>query len=142
MLLIDGGKSQLSFVKKVIDESRHNDLKVISIVKGVNRVRATETIIEEKGVLELDKHSKAFLLLQEVRDESHRFAIQAQRKKKRSKITRSELDSIEGIGKVKKQRLIKKFKSIKNIKSASKQDLMLVDGINEKIVMKIKENLK
>ena len=48
----------------------------------------------------------------------------------------------EGIGKVKKQRLIKKFKSIKNIKSASKQDLMLVDGINEKIVMKIKENLK
>ena len=80
--------------------------------------------------------------MQEVRDESHRFAIQAQRNKKRSKITKSELDSIEGIGKVKKQRLIKKFKSIKNIKSASKQDLMLVEGINEKIVMKIKENFK
>ena len=142
LLLIDGGWSQLNFVNKVINESRHNDLKVISIVKGANRVRATETIIGETGILELDKHSKAFLLLQEVRDESHRFAIQAQRKKKRSKITRSELDNIEGIGKVKKQRLIKKFKSIKSIKSASKQDLMLVEGINEKIVMKIKENLK
>tara|TARA_A100001015_G_scaffold163205_1_gene181394 strand:- start:467 stop:2248 length:1782 start_codon:yes stop_codon:yes gene_type:complete len=142
LILIDGGKSQLNFVKKVIKESRHNDLEVISIVKGANRVRATETIIGETGILELDKHSKAFLLLQEVRDESHRFAIQAQRKKKRSKITRSELDSIKGIGKVKKQRLIKKFKSIKNIKSASKIDLMLVKGINEKIVMKIKENLK
>ena len=142
LLLIDGGKSQLNFVRRVICESRHNDLKVISIVKGANRVRATETIIGETGVLELDKYSKAFLLLQEVRDESHRFAIQAQRKKKRSKITKSELDSIDGIGKVKKQRLIKKFKSIKNIKSASQKDLMLVKGINEKIVMKIKENLK
>ena len=142
LLLIDGGRTQLNFVKKVINESKHNDLKVISIVKGANRVRATETIIEETGILELDKYSKAFLLLQEVRDESHRFAIQAQRKKKRSKITKSELDSIEGIGKVKKHRLIKKFKSVKNIKSASKNDLMLVEGINEKIVMKIKENLK
>ncbi len=142
LLLIDGGKSQLNFVRRIINGSRHSDLKVISIAKGANRLRATETIIGEKGILELDKYSKAFLLLQEVRDESHRFAIQAQRKNKRSKITKSELDSIEGIGKVKKQRLIKKFKSVKNIKSASKKDLMLVEGINEKIVMKIKENLK
>ncbi len=142
LLLIDGGRSQLNYVKKVIHESRHKDLKVISIVKGVNRVRATETIIGETGVLELDKYSKAFLLLQEVRDESHRFAIKAQRKKKRSRITKSELDTIEGIGRVKKLKLIKKFKSIKNIKSASKKDLMLVEGINEKIAMKIKENLK
>ena len=142
LLLIDGGKYQLNFVKKVINESRHDDLKVISIMKGANRIRATETIIGETGVVELDKYSKAFLLLQEVRDESHRFAIKAQRKKKRSKITLSELDKIEGIGKVKKQRLIKQFKSIKNIKLASRTDLMLVEGINEKIVMKIKENLK
>ena len=142
LLLIDGGKYQLNFVKKVINESRHDDLKVISIMKGANRIRATETIIGETGVVELDKYSKAFLLLQEVRDESHRFAIKAQRKKKRSKITLSELDKIDGIGKVKKQRLIKQFKSIKNIKLASRTDLMLVEGINEKIVMKIKENLK
>ena len=142
LLLIDGGKSQLKFVNRVIHESDHNEIEVISIVKGSNRVRATETIIGKTGVVELDKYSKAFLLLQEIRDESHRFAIQAQRKKKSSKITESELDSIEGIGKVKKQRLIKKFKSIKKIKLASKTDLMLVEGINEKIVMKIRENLK
>ena len=142
LILIDGGKTQLRYVNDVISKSKYKHLEVISIVKGSNRVRATETIISKSGVVQLDKHSKAFLLLQEIRDESHRFAIQAQRKKKRSKITRSELDNIEGIGKVKKQRLIKKFKSIKSIKSASKQDLMLVEGINEKIVMKIKENLK
>ena len=142
LVLIDGGKSQLKFVNRVIHESDHKEIEVISIVKGSNRFRATETIIGKTGVVELDKYSKAFLLLQEIRDESHRFAIQAQRKKKSSKITKSELDSIEGIGKVKKQRLIKKFKSIKKIKLASKTDLMLVEGINEKIVMKIRENLK
>ena len=142
LVLIDGGKSQLKFVNRVIHESDHKEIEVISIVKGSNRFRATETIIGKTGVVELDKYSKAFLLLQEIRDESHRFALQAQRKKKSSKITKSELDSIVGIGKVKKQRLIKKFKSIKKIKSASKTDLMLVEGINEKIVMKIRENLK
>ena len=142
LLLIDGGRPQLNYVEKAIRKSRHNDLKVFSIVKGVNRVRATETIIGETGVIELDKYSKAFLLLQEVRDESHRFAIQAQRKKKRSKITKSELDSIKGIGKVKKQRLIKKFKSIKNIRTATITELMTVEGINEKIAITIKKKMK
>jgi excinuclease ABC subunit C len=123
----------LKFVKKVIDESEHKDLEVISIVKGANRVRATETIIGKTGVLELDKYSKAFLLLQEIRNESHRFALQAQRKKKRSKITKSELDNIKGIGNILKHRLLKKFKSIGRIKLASSDDLMTVEGINEKI---------
>ena len=133
LVLVDGGKSQLKFVKKVIDGSEHKDLEVISIVKGVNRVRATETIIGKTGILELEKYSKAFLLLQEIRDESHRFALQAQRKKKRSKITKSELDNVKGIGNILKQRLLKKFKSIDKIRLANKDELMTVEGINEKI---------
>ena len=141
LILIDGGKSQLKFVKQVIDETEHKNLEVISIVKGANRIRATETIIGKSGVLELDKYSKAFLLLQEIRDESHRFALQAQRKKKRSKITKSELDEIKGIGNILKKRLIKKFKSVAKIKIASKDDLMTVEGINEKIATHIKKEL-
>ena len=142
LILIDGGKSQLKFVKQVIDKSEHKDLEVISIVKGANRLRATETIIGKTGVLELDKYSKAFLLLQEIRDESHRFALQAQRKKKRSKITKSELDNIKGIGNILKQRLLKRFKSVAKIKLASADDLMTVDGINEKIAKLIINELK
>ena len=142
LILIDGGKSQLKFVKQVIDESEHKDLEVISIVKGANRLRATETIIGKTGVLELDKYSKAFLLLQEIRDESHRFALQAQRKKKRGKITKSELDNIKGIGNILKQRLLKRFKSIAKIKLATANDLMTVDGINEKIAKLIINELK
>ncbi len=137
LIIIDGGKSQLKFVNKIINESKHNNLEVISIAKGAKRVRATETIIGKAGVLELDKYSKAFLLLQEIRDESHRFAIQAQRKKKIRRITKSELDEIKGIGKVLKSRLLNKFKSLKNIKITSKEDLMTVEGINEKIALKI-----
>ena len=141
LILIDGGKTQLKFVNKVISESEHNEIDVISIVKGANRVRATETIIGENGVLELDKYSKAFLLLQEIRDESHRFALQAQRKKKRSHVTRSNLDEIKGIGKVLKGRLLKKYKSIKNIKTATKADLMTLKGINEKMATDILKSL-
>ena len=142
LVLIDGGKTQLKFANRVILESAHKDLEVISIVKGTNRIRATETIIGKKGVVELDKNSKAFLLLQEIRDESHRFALQAQRKMKRSKITKSELDNIKGIGKILKQRLIKRFKSIANIRSASVDDLMTVAGINEKIAILILNQLR
>ena len=141
LVLIDGGKTQLKFVKKIIDKSEHKNLEVISIVKGINRVRATETILGKNGVLELDKYSKAFLLLQEIRDESHRFALQAQRKKKRSKITKSELDNIKGIGNILKQRLLKKFKSVAKIKLASVDDLMTVEGINEKIAKLIMNKL-
>jgi len=142
LILIDGGKSQLKFVTNIINKSKHSDLEVISIVKGINRVRATETIIGKNGILELDKHSKAFLLLQEIRDESHRFALQAQRKKKRSKITKSELDNIRGVGNILKKRLLKRFKSIANIKLASIGDLMTVDGINERIAKSVIKELK
>ncbi len=82
LILIDGGKTQLSSVQKIMRQSNHSNIELICIVKGVNRVRATETIISKNGIIELDKNSKAFLLLQEIRDESHRFAIKAQRRKR------------------------------------------------------------
>tara|TARA_Y100000816_G_scaffold289075_1_gene274833 strand:- start:1486 stop:3267 length:1782 start_codon:yes stop_codon:yes gene_type:complete len=141
LILIDGGKTQLNFVKDVLNNSEYNDINVISIVKGSKRVRSTETIISSSGVVEFDKYSKAFLFLQEIRDESHRFALQAQRKNKRKSIKESELDMIDGIGIVLKSRLLKSFGSMKSIKSASKKDLMTVDGISEKIAIKIKKGL-
>ena len=139
LILIDGGKNQLNFVKSALSESNYKDINVLSIVKGTNRLRASETILSYKGILELDKYSKAFLLLQEIRDESHRFAINSQRRKKRSEITKSKLDNVKGVGKVTKNRLIKKYKNIKNIKLASVQDLMTIKGINEKIAKSIKQ---
>jgi len=139
VILIDGGKNQLNFVNSIINKSDHNDIKVISIVKGSKRFRATETVISENGIIELDKYSKSFLILQEIRDESHRFAIRAQRSKKRKKVSRSELDSIKGIGEIIKKRLLIRFKNIKAVKSADIKELMTVDGINERIATDIKK---
>jgi excinuclease ABC subunit C len=141
IILIDGGKNQLKFAKSVIKESKHSGIKVISIVKGSNRVRATETILSEDGIIEFNKYSKAFLLLQEIRDESHRFAIVAQRKKKRGSIKKSKLDEIDGIGEITKKRLLSKYKSVKMIKTVNVDDLMTVKGINAKIAQLIKEKL-
>ena len=142
IILIDGGKTQLKYSKSVIDKSIYNDIEVISIVKGSNRVRATETILADNGVVELDKYSKAYLVLQEMRDESHRFAITAQRKKKRGSIKKSQLDLIPGIGPALKNKILLKFKSLKNIKSANIEDLMTVRGISDKIASLIKQNIK
>ncbi len=142
LLLIDGGKTQLKYINEVLKDSNHKDLNAISIVKGNKRIRATETIISKDGILELDKNSKAFLILQEMRDESHRFAIQAQRKKKRKTIVKSELDSIDGVGKILKKRLLSKFLTVDNIKNADVSDLVTVHGINEKMASKIINNFK
>ena len=141
LILIDGGKNQLNFSQSVIQNSKHKDIKVISIVKGVNRIRATETVLSSEGVIEFNKESKGYLLLQEIRDESHRFAINAQRKKKNAKNRKSQLDNIQGIGEVLKRRLLLHFKSLKNIKSANLEELMTVKGINVKIAQLIKKKL-
>ena len=141
LILIDGGKNQLNFSQSVIQNSEHKDIKVLSIVKGINRIRATETVLSRDGIIEFNKDSKGYLLLQEMRDESHRFALNAQRKKKNNKNRESKLDSIKGIGEVLKKRLLLNFKSLSNIKSANIEDLMTVKGINAKIAKLIKEKL-
>jgi len=142
LILIDGGKSQLNFSQSVIQNSDYKDIKVISIVKGVNRIRATETVLSKDGIIEFNKDSKGFLLLQEIRDESHRFAIQAQRKKKNANNRKSQLDNIEGIGEVLKKRLLLNFKNIQNIRMATNDELMQVKGINIKIIQSIRQSLK
>ena len=76
-----------------------------------------------------------------MRDESHRFAIISQRKKKLSTTKKSQLDNIPGIGDVLKKRLLNNFKSIKHIKQANAEDLMTVKGINAKIAELIKLEL-
>ena len=137
LLLIDGGKTQLKYAEALIKNSKHHNIKVISIVKSANRMRATETILSSDGVIEMDKYSKSFTLLQEIRDESHRFAITAQRKKKKKDMKKSFLDDIKGIGPKTKSKLLKKYKSIKNLQNTSLEEIMTNAGINEKIAKEI-----
>ena len=81
-------------------------------------------------------------MLQEIRDESHRFALQSQRNKKRKKLSKSVLDSVKGVGFVLKKRILSKFKSIEKLKLVNCEELMTVQGINEKIALEILKKLR
>jgi excinuclease ABC subunit C len=87
----------------------------------------------------MPKESSGFLLLQQIRDESHRFAITSNRKKKNKSVTRSSLDNINGMGPQKKKSVLKRFKTIQNVKKASVADLAKVNGIGLKLAQLIKE---
>jgi excinuclease ABC subunit C len=141
IILIDGGKAQLNAALKVFKENYLHQPLILSIVKGANRVRSTETILSEQGILEIPINSPGFNLLQQIRDESHRFAITSNRKKKNKAITYSVLDDVFGLGIIKKQSLLNYFKTLKRIKNASIQEMCMVKGISIKLAEEIKKTL-
>ena len=141
IILIDGGLAQLNSALGVLHSNQASQPLVLSIVKGAKRVRATETILSKDGVLEIPKDSPGFVLLQQVRDESHRFAITSNRKKKNKSISYSRLDSVYGLGPQKKKELLRFFKSLQSIKNAPIEDLQQVKGISIKLANEIKNVL-
>ena len=125
LIVLDGGFGQLHSAKKVIDKF-DIDLPLISLAEKNEEICtlfSNETIV-------LKKSDYALKLLQRIRDESHRFAITYHRDL-RGKSLKSSLLDIQGIGKVKVQALLKYFKSVESISTASVNDLMKVDGIGE-----------
>jgi excinuclease ABC subunit C len=137
IILIDGGKLQLEVALSAFSVLAKNSPMVLSIVKGSKRVRSTETILSKDGVIEMPKDSSGFLLLQQVRDESHRFAITSNRKKKSKSIKKSSLDDIKGLGPQKRKNLMHYFRSIQFIRTASIDELCKVSGISIKLAKKI-----
>lgn len=89
-----------------------------------------ETILAKEGIIEIPKVSSGFLLLQQIRDESHRFAIRANRRKKTVAVKFSQLESIPGVGPILRERLFKKFQTISSIKKANIDELMEIKGIS------------
>ena len=130
ILLIDGGKAQLNAALSSFSALIKKSPMILSIVKGSKRVRSTETILSKDGIIEMPKDSPGFVLLQQIRDESHRFAIKSNRKKKTKSVKKSSLDSIKGLGPMKRKNLMNVFKSIQSIKSASVDELCKVPGIS------------
>jgi len=138
IILIDGGKLQLEAALSIFSVLTKDSPLILSIVKGSKRIRSTETILSKDGIIEMSKDSPGFILLQQIRDESHRFAIKSNRRKKNRSINRSSLDKIRGLGPKKKKDLLKYFKSIQSIKHASESELCLVNGISIKLAKEIK----
>lgn len=138
LILMDGGITQVRVAKNVVREYGL-DIPVYGLVK--NDKHRTRTIVNEDGKEYEVKSSEIFNLITYIQDEVHETAIEYHRKLRNKRMKKSELDEIEGIGDARKQALLKRFKSIENIKKASVAELCLVDGINEKIAEKILEKL-
>tara|TARA_B110000003_G_scaffold154403_1_gene155090 strand:+ start:4560 stop:6347 length:1788 start_codon:yes stop_codon:yes gene_type:complete len=142
IILVDGGQLQLDAAIRVMDNASQEPPLILCIMKGSNRVRATETILSQNGIIEMPKQSAGFTLLQQVRDEAHRFAIQAHRKKKQASSKLSQLEMIPGIGTIIRGRLFKKFRTISSIKKATIADLTDIQGISITLAKTILKELK
>ena len=133
ILLVDGGKGQLTQAEKVLHALDITEVLLIGIAKGISRKAGQETLYfgGTRNELVLDAESPALHLLQHIRDEAHRFAITAHRQRRGKKRTESFLDSIPGIGPKKRKELINYFGGQQEIKRASIDDLQKVPGISQ-----------
>ncbi|MDC3204544.1 excinuclease ABC subunit UvrC [Pelagibacteraceae bacterium] len=137
LLIIDGGKGHYDLAKKILDEKNLNKIKLASIYKGEGRKESLDQIIFNDKKNYIKKDTPSFFFMQRLRDESHRYAIGAHRDKRKKEMHASELEPIEGLGRVRKKLLLNHFGSIKNIKTASSQDIMKVKGISRLLSEKI-----
>jgi excinuclease ABC subunit C len=143
LILIDGGKTHLYAIKKVLTEMCIEGVQLLSISKGARRKAEMDSIHQiDKPVIRIIKGSATHLFLQEIRDETHRFAITAQKKKQKKLSTSSYLDNLIGIGVKRKKLLIRYFGSVEQIKRASAQDLTNVPGLGKKTAILIYNQLK
>lgn len=138
LIVIDGGKGQLSSVMEIVENMGINDINFISLAKREEEVFTPHN--SEPVVLR--KSDVALQLLQRIRDEAHRFAITFHRSKRGKSMTESELTEIDGLGKVKSKLLLERFGSIDGIKQASLEELNLVRGIDMGLATRIKQHFE
>jgi len=139
LLLIDGGLGQFNAVKEILQEMGvWEGLTVVAISKGPDRNAGREQFhMEGRESFQLPVNDAVLHYLQRLRDEAHRFAIGAHRKRRTMDITKNPLDEIAGIGAARKRALLHHFGSAKAIKSAGVEDLLKVEGISRAQAEKI-----
>jgi len=144
ILLIDGGKGQLSSAAEIMQELQIHDVLLVGVAKGEGRKPGLETLfIEGQSVgIKLAANSPAMHLVQQIRDEAHRFAITGHRARRGKAQTQSILQEIPGIGAKRRQALLKHFGGLQGIQQAGVKDLNKVTGINAELAEKIYQHLK
>ena len=154
LILIDGGKGQINIAAKVLTElGILQKVDLIGLAKGRSerkrgRSRGKNVDYEyvvkpnQKNVIRMHSNSDVLFFLQNIRDESHRFAIEFQRKLKRKNTLHSQIDNIPGIGPKRRRLLLKHFGSLTGIRHAALEEILLVPGIPEKLAKEIQSSLK
>lgn len=149
ILLIDGGKGQLSQARKILEKFALPEIQLLGIAKGISRRAGQETLFLNTGTSNADKFSEvapptdspALLLLQQVRDEAHRFAITGHRQRRSKARKQSTLEQIPGLGPKRRRALLKHFGGQQEIKKASEAEIARVTGISKKLAENIYAHL-
>lgn len=132
LIIIDGGKGQLSSALKSIEQlNLREKISLIGIAKKLEEIYFPGDSIP----IYLDKNSYSLKLIQQIRNEAHRFGINFHRNKRSSEMVRSNLDQIKGIGPKTKDLLLKHFDSVKKISAASKEELEKVVGVSKAAIL-------
>ena len=145
LLLVDGGKGQVKQAFKTICDLKIRSVKILGISKGISRKDGLERFvsINEQGQFkELNFSDDTKFILQYIRDEAHRFAVDAQRRSRSKNKTKSRLDSIEGIGNKRRSKLVKHFGGVVGVERAGVSDLERVPGISRNLAQKIYDSLR
>ncbi len=141
LLLIDGGKGQLNIAETVLSELGINDVPVLGVSKGVTRKAGMEILLFKGRSFNLELASPALHLIQQIRDESHRFAITGHRARRAKARGRSILEGIAGIGPKRRKELIRFFGDASQVKSANVEEIAKVPGISRQLAQDIYDAL-